>query len=261
MLDLVAILEAHSKWLRNEPEGVRANLVGANLECANLRSANLECANLVGANLVGANLVGANLRSANLECANLRSANLECANLVGANLVGANLVGANLRGANLVGANLECANLEGANLRSANLEGANLEGANLRGAKGLHFAHCPQEGAFFAYKATANYLLKLQIPADALRTSAIAGRKCRASKAHVIAFFEKDGIPSTATSDVARHTSAFVYNLGQVAVPDSYDADPRLECTSGLHFFMTLEEAQEFANWRTKEFKLPDGCK
>ena len=70
--ELVTILEPHAKWLRGDPNGKRANLVGANLLSANLLSANLRSANLSGANLVGADLSGANLRSANLLSADLR---------------------------------------------------------------------------------------------------------------------------------------------------------------------------------------------
>jgi len=127
--ELKEILRLHELWLRDDTEGVRANLRGANLRGANLRGAYL-----IGANLEDANLEDANLRDANLEDANLRGANLEDANLVDANLVDANLRGANLRGANLRGANLVDANLVDANLRGAYLIDANLRGANLRGA-------------------------------------------------------------------------------------------------------------------------------
>ena len=100
--ELKTILEKHQKWLNDEPDGERANLVYANLERANLEGAYLEGANLEGAYLEGANLVYANLE--------------------GAYLKGANLEGAYLKGANLVGANLERANLERANLEGANLD-------------------------------------------------------------------------------------------------------------------------------------------
>jgi len=104
MIDLT--LELHSKWLRKEKGGVRANLYGANLRGANLRGADLRGANLCGADLRGADLYGANLRGANLYGANLYGADLCGANLCGADLCGADLSGANLRGANLRRADL-----------------------------------------------------------------------------------------------------------------------------------------------------------
>jgi uncharacterized protein YjbI with pentapeptide repeats len=48
MENLKEILDNHLKWLKNEKDGIRANLRGANLYGANLRSADLEGANLYG---------------------------------------------------------------------------------------------------------------------------------------------------------------------------------------------------------------------
>ena len=56
--DIATTLDLHAKWLRDEPDGVRANLYGANLDGANLYGANLVRANLYGASLVRANLMG-----------------------------------------------------------------------------------------------------------------------------------------------------------------------------------------------------------
>ena len=65
--ELAEIIEKHGKWLRDESEGERANLIGANLSRANLSRANLSGANLSGADLISANLIGADLSYANLE--------------------------------------------------------------------------------------------------------------------------------------------------------------------------------------------------
>ena len=178
----------------------------------------------------GASLWGANLEGANLWGANLRGANLE----------GANLEGANLRGANLRGANLRGANLEGANLRGANLEGANLWGANLEGATLPHFFICPAEGAFIAYKAVRGGVLTVEIPADARRTSSLVGRKCRASALRVVSG------PEGATEWQSKHDPEFVYRLGETATVADFDDDIRVECTTGLHFFVTRREAEEY---------------
>lgn len=123
--ELKAILEDHSKWLRDEG-GKRADLSLADLRGADLREADLRGADLVGANLYGANLRWANLRGANLEGANPSGANLE-----GADLKCADLRWANLRGADLIEADLYGANLSGANLRKADLRGANITGAKI----------------------------------------------------------------------------------------------------------------------------------
>jgi hypothetical protein len=218
---------------------IEANLYGAYLEGAYLKGANLKGANLYGANLKGANLYGAYLYGANLEGANLYGANLK-----GANLYGANLKGANLYGANLKGANLEVANLEGANLKGANLEGANLKGANLEGANHdektnwPHFQLPPEKGAFIAYKKiTGGIVIELQIPAKAKRTSSLVGRKCRAEYVKVL---------TKGVKAVGKHDKKTMYETGKITRADKYDDDIRVECTHGIHFFMTRKEAEEY---------------
>ena|SRR3990167_10419394 len=60
------ILENHILWIKDNSQGIRANLWGANLSRANLSGADLSRADLSRANLLGANLSGANLLGADL---------------------------------------------------------------------------------------------------------------------------------------------------------------------------------------------------
>ena len=78
------ILRKHELWLKDDPNGERADLKDADLRCADLRYADLRYADL---------------RCADLRCADLRYAYLRYAYLKGANLKGANLRGANLKDA------------------------------------------------------------------------------------------------------------------------------------------------------------------
>ncbi len=232
--ELNSILELHRKWLYNEKGGKRANLNDANLYGADLRDANLR-----GANLNDANLYGADLRDANLRCANL---------------YGANLRDANLRGANLNDANLYGADLYGADLRDANLSDANLSDANLYGAKNAELAQaktviCP-EGAIIGWKKVEldndgclkTGIAKLLIPGDAKRSNA-SGRKCRASKAVVLALEEIDGTPFKGRA-MSQRDHSFIYEVGKTVYPEEpYEDDRWEECASGIHFFITREEA------------------
>ena len=201
------ILSLHKKWLSGAPDGVRANLSEADLR--------------------------------------------------GANLSGANLRGADLRGANLSVANLRRANLSGANLSWADLRGANLSEANLREAKGTDTVitnestaffrlQCPEAGAYTAYKKAHDLIVELEIPADALRSSATS-RKCRASKAKVISITNKDGSAAGVEEVESDHDAAFVYRVGEtVSVPD-FDTDRWEECAAGIRHFITRAEAVQYA--------------
>ena len=205
----------------------------------------VEAETLCGANLRGADLRGADLRGADLRGANLYCADLYGADLRGANLCGTNLYGADLRGADLRDANLYCADLRGANLRGANLYCADLRGANLRGAKynentAFFALACPEEGAFIGWKKVDNLLVKLLIPEDAQRSSATT-RKCRASKAVVLEITGATGAPTLIVNHKYGHDT--VYEVGKEVLPDSWDDNRWNECSHGIHFFITKQEA------------------
>ena len=252
--ELKAILGKHLKWLRGEDGGERANLFGANLSRADLSGANLSRADLSGANLFEANLSGANLFEANLFEANLSRADLSGANLFEANLSRANLSGANLSGANLFEANLFEANLFRANLSGADLFEANLSRANLSGANYIEKAKnlfypiaCPEIGAFVGWKKarvkTSGHecIVKLEITEDAVRSSG-TGRKCRCSKATVLEIQDLEGIvlEQVAVSD---RDENFHYIPGTVVSVSDFDENRWNECSTGIHFYITREEA------------------
>ena len=187
--------------------------------------------------MLGLAVVWAIKNGANLTGADLTGADLYGANLTGANLTRADLTGANLYGANLTRADLAGANLAGADLTGADLTGANLTGADLYGAKLPKF-QIPQEGELIVYKKLLGGLCKLRIPPEAKRTASLVGRKCRAEFAEVI-----EAPASCAVSTYDRKTK---YIVGEMVRPDSYDPNPALECTNGIHFFLTKEEAEEY---------------
>ena len=199
------VLARHGKWLRGESGGARAILSGANLR---------------GAILSGADLRGADLSDADLS--------------------GAILSGANLRGAILSGANLSRAILRDADLSHANLRDADLRGAIL-GARSI----VPESGGFTGWKKLQDGVVaQLRISAKAERVSALTSRKCRASKARVVALYNRDG--SVRTEPGKGAYSGLAYPVGGVVVPDWFDPDNRVECSHGIHFFITRREAEEY---------------
>ena len=179
-------------------------------------------------------------------------ADLSRANLYGADLSRANLYGADLSGANLSRANLSRANLYGANLSRANLYGADLYGADLSradlyGADNLNLPiACPEEGSFIGFKkCCGNLIVKLEILEDALRCSA-SGRKCRCSKAKVLSITNPDGSDAGITTVYSQHDSSFAYNIGEVVSVDNFEPNRWEECSAGIHFFITRQEAVNY---------------
>ena len=214
-MNIKEILNKHKKWLFGESGGERANLRGANLCNADLRGADLCNADLCGANLRGADLCNADLCNADLCGANLRGANLRGANLCGANLCGADLCGAK-----------------------------NIDSITWSIYTAFYPLQCPEKGAYTAYKKAHGLIVELEIPADAMRSSATS-RKCRASKARVISITDVDGNPG-GDSVASDYDSDFVYRVGETVEVPNFDTNRWNECAPGIHHFITRGEAVQY---------------
>ncbi|MCQ2602440.1 MAG: pentapeptide repeat-containing protein [Clostridia bacterium] len=260
---LKTILENHSKWVRCEKGGKKADLRyddlhEADLRCANLCDATLYGVDLHGVDLHGVDLHKADLRGANLRDADLAGADLRCVNLCGADLCGADLAGANLCSAILYNADLSMANFNGTDLSytdlscvdlscATNLHHANLHCAQLTGAKNVPFVPMtpPESGSFIGWKKARNKIVKLLILEDAKRSSATS-RKCRCDKAKVLAIENLNGSKSKTKKIASTYNRNFVYEVGKtVEVPD-FCEDRWNECAAGIHFFVNRQEAVEY---------------
>ena len=235
-MDIKLILEKHAKWAKGEDGGERADLHNADL-----RGANLYGADLHNADLRGADLRGADLHDADLCDADLRKANLCDADLCDADLCGANLCSANLCDADLCGAYLFDADLCGANLCSAK----NVDEVKWSMYTTFYPLQCPETGSFIGYKKASGYIIELEICADAKRSSATS-RKCRCSKAKVLAITNLDGSESGLSKIESDYDKDFIYRVGEtVEVPD-FDDNRWNECAAGIHFFITRDEAVKY---------------
>ena len=93
------------------------------------------------------------------------------------------------------------------------------------------------EGELIGYKKLADGgIAKLMIPREAKRVGGLSGRKCRAEYAVVL-----EG------SGASRHDTDFRYVVGATVRPTKpFDPDPLDECKSGIHFFITRREAEDY---------------
>ena len=220
------ILEEHKHWI--------------NEDCKNWKEMR---ADLSDVDLSGANLHNADLRGALLNNADLRGALLSNADLCGAFLLNADLSGADFHSANLLNADLS-----GADLHNADLRGANLCCVNLKDAKNVPYIPmvCPEEGDFIGWKkAKGNkdkVIVKLHIPSDAKRSSATT-RKCRCSKAEVIAIYNLDGTEAGETTCYSDYDNSFIYEVGKTVEVTDFSEDRWKECAKGIHFFINRQEA------------------
>lgn len=125
-------------------------------------------------------------------------------------------------------------------------------------------AYAVPRGNVAPWRAGRYVLLKLHVHARALRFQPRNG-KCRASSATVVSIHPcashlrphpqhdessyrwKVDLKKRLRKAVSSHDAAFVYEAGKKVKPqDAFDRDHRLECASGIHFFLTQQEALEY---------------
>ena len=152
---------------------------------------------------------------------------------------------ADLSGADLSGAYLRSADLSGANLSGVDLSGANLSGAYLSGACNIspimnaETSLVPECGQFVGWKKCMNgVLVRLMIGKNAKRSNA-TGRKCRAEYVEVL---EVIG----AEFGVSKHNQTTEYHVGKIVRCDKWNEDRWVECSGGIHFFLTRIEAEKY---------------
>lgn len=116
---------------------------------------------------------------------------------------------------------------------------------------------CPRYDKIIGYKiifrwnfesCTPVYLLAtLEIPTGVKRSSSL-GNKCRCEYAKVLSIVDQDGV--TYNYGLSAHCQpgkSILYKVGEYVYPVSFDENRFNECASGIHFFMTPEEAWDYA--------------
>ena len=121
----------------------------------------------------------------------------------------------------------------------------------------------------------SDVIVKLEIPEDAKRSSAL-GRKCRCDRAKVLGIYdikqyvEPVGMLENGVIDtiIRRHigdklsdeavayskytfvpgvdAAMFPYKVGQWVYPDKWDDNRFDECSHGIHFFISAQEAVDY---------------
>ena len=160
-------------------------------------------------------------------------------------LIGANLRGADLRGADLYGADLYGADLRGANLCGVDLCDAKLDDVIYDCSTSFFALQCPEEGSFIGYKRAGGYIVKLEILPDAKRSSATT-RKCRCSAARVLSITTLDGKDDGTRAISSNYDKDFIYRVGEIVRVDDFDDNRWRECSRGIHFFITRDEAVRY---------------
>ena len=223
-ITLEEILNKHKKWLNGEIGGEKADLSNTDLRHVDLR--------------------GINLTSVNLRSADLSYASLSCTDLSYADLIDTDLFHADLSCTNLSNANLNRADLSATNFNNANLKYANLKDIKYNECTSFFALQCPEKGSFIGYKKARGKIVELLITEDAKRSSATT-RKCRCSKAKVLSI---TNVGNTVEYKEVHSdfNYSFVYRVGEIVEVKDFDEDRWKQCSTGIHFFLTRDEAVNY---------------
>jgi hypothetical protein len=101
------------------------------------------------------------------------------------------------------------------------------------------------EGELIVWKKLADGLIaKLLVPEKAKRVNAIGSRKCRFEYVKTIAIF--DGAKRVKEGKGIRDSKT-VYKVGELTYPDKFNDSPLVECSNGIHAFITKQEAKDYS--------------
>lgn len=150
----------------------------------------------------------------------------------------AHLEGANLLDAHFENADLRCADLEGADMTCADFEYAIIDRALLDKGEEYRRGVVLSEPIRGWKKCEGNVIVELEIPKGAV-VFCINGMKCRTNRAKVI---------SLSRGTIARsiRDNSFTYEVGKEIEILNFDMSYNVECSSGIHFFKSEDDAEAY---------------
>lgn len=232
------MLREHKTWLGGSmvarPLDVRGgDMSWMDFSGMDLRMANFSRTNCEGARFEGAKLQGCNFQGANMHRATLKNADLRFSVLSRAFFAFVALDGCDLQGADMTGADLAGVDWTGAKI-----------GIDLESRYFMSKFNVTPEGDIIGWKRLREgKLAKLLIPAEARRSNGFT-RRCRAEFATVLGIVDADGTPHD--KGVSKRDANLVYQQGMPVRADGWDEEWKNECSHGINFFITREEAEMY---------------
>lgn len=227
-----------------------ANLSNTTLSSAFFSGVDLTCANLSGAKMDFAVFRKVDASGANFDRTICTPVVFTETSICRASFINASLQENTFARVNAIGADFTGANLSNTMMSVVDLRGAIVNDADFTNTKLATVMNIPKQlvdstnivpqGEIVVYKRICEGIIRLRIPADATRSCATS-RKCRASSAVVLE------LPPGVEVGHSLHDPTFEYREGATIVPrDGFDTNRWAECASGIHFFLTQDEAMNY---------------
>ena len=134
------------------------------------------------------------------------------------------------------------ANLRYANLSNADLSNANLYNADLDEKEKLRKGVIIDKPVRVFKKCIKNNIVELELLKGSIVFS-INNKKCRTNKAKVISI---NGVCEKGLKCCSSYNDKFIYEVDKTVEVKDFDLMYNVECSSGIHFFWTKEEAEDY---------------
>lgn len=229
----------HQEWLAGSLEGKR-------MEFENRDFSDLK---LNGLNLSFSSLKHNFFRDVSAQKTNFRGADLSQSQFIGTDLREADFSYADfsncrLKGCVITAAIFDNTTAAGTNFFDGVFKNCLIKNSQLFRKTQSYPISCPEKGSFIGFKKAENCVVELLIPEDAKRSSAF-GRKCRCDKAKVLSISNLDGTPAGKLFVKSDYDPNFIYLIGETVEVTNFDEDRWNECSNGIHFYITFEEASQ----------------
>ena len=227
-----------------------ADFRSANFNSADFSLADFNSANFSFANFYSADFSFADFNSADFYSANFYSTNFSSASFYSANFNSANFSFADFNSANFIFANFNSADFSSANFSSANFSSASFSYADFRSADFknsiFNYRITPETGKFIGWKKAQGKIIKLEIQKAENVSGGLVGRKLRTDKVKVLEIQDKEGKKLDLKSISSDYNEKFIYNVGKIITEKDFKKDDKIECSEGIHFFITRDEAVRY---------------
>ena len=139
-------------------------------------------------------------------------------------------------------ADLRYADLYNADLSNADLRYANLSNADLSETEKIRKGVIIDKPVRVFKKCIKNKIVELELLKGSIVFS-INNKKCRTNKAKVISI---NGMHEKGLKCCSSYSNKFIYEVGKIVEVKDFDLMYNVECSSGIHFFWTKEEAEDY---------------
>ena len=132
--------------------------------------------------------------------------------------------------------------LEVAVKNNVDLSNANLSNANLDEKEELRKGIIISKPIIVFKKCRDEKIVELKLLKGSIVFS-INNKKCRTNKAKVISI---NGMSEKGLKCCSSYNNKFIYEVGKIVEVKDFDLMYNVECSSGIHFFWTKEEAEDY---------------